>query len=599
MNEFQIENRMKRDSAAEIADAEIVLDELRVLRVDRMFSKILGNAFSETLKNKERTVREHLSETFKIIVVGDFKRGKSTLINALLGADVVPTAVTPETLTINHISYGETLRAEMILQDNKRVALEQEELTRDALTGILSQLPSPVRYLDIRSNAEMLKEVTIIDTPGLGELDNTFDAQISDYLVHADAILYVISANVPFSSAEQAFLSTYVLPQNFSRIFLVVNMADFLETEENIEKIRARMLERVSVIGNPCSVFMISALNEYCRKMNRKRPSPALAEVLDQSFYAFETALRDDVLLQKDLIRSARVAALTEDLLNDVLNHVRLLKSTLESGAQKRSQAKDDFQAQEQTRRKDLEKHKEEVAATIRDMRAEASVWMTELLSRIREELTAAQTSTAGNDLERYLQFYLTDMVRDALALCVERHQADIVDLLASTAKVIANEIYAEHFGVVNTQIALSMADISWTKVDSALFASEVILNLTSLSSFIGPLYLVAQTIGGFVRQNIVKKQQREHITPILAEFDSLTSEVVRSVDEVYKGMIRNAAQSLDGVYEKQRDAASEAFDQAQQIMQGEEGLAEQAMEYFETVATSIATWKETLGQYR
>lgn len=599
MDTFRIDNRVIRDSAAEIADVGIILDELRELRSERQFSNILGTAFAEHLKRKERNVREHLADTFKIIVVGDFKRGKSTLINALLGEDVAPTSVTPETLTINHISYGETPRAEMILEDTKRVVLEQEELTRDALSNILAQVPSPVRYLDIRSNAEILKEITIIDTPGLGELDHSFDAQISEYLVHADAILYVISAGAPFSSAEQSFLSTYVLPQNFSRIFLIVNMADFLETEENIEKIRSRIQERVSMIGNPCSVFMISALNEYCRKKGQKRPNPDLADILDREFYAFESALRDDVILQKDIIRSARVAALTEDVLNDVLNHVHLLKNTLEQGAQKRTREKDDFEAQEQTRIRDLEKHKEEVVSAIRDMRTEAGAWMTELLSRIREELKSAQTSTAGNDLERYLQFYLTDTVRDALALCVERHQADIVDLLSSTAKTIANEIYADNFGKVNTQVALSMTDISWTKVDSALFTSEVVLNLTNLSAIVGPLYLVAQTIAGFVRQRVVSKQQREFIAPVLAEFESLVSEVLRSVDEVYRNMMRNAAQMLDAIYEKQRDAASEAFDQACKIMQGEEGLAKQAMEYFQSVAGDIAKWKETLSQYR
>ena len=599
MDTFQIDNRMIRDSAAEIADVEIILDELRDLRSERQFSKFLGGTFAQRLKSEERNVREHIGDTFKIIVVGDFKRGKSTLINALLSADVAPTSVTPETLTINHISYSETPRAELVLQDNKRVVLEKEELSRDVLSGILAQIPSPVRYLDIRSDAEILKEVTIIDTPGLGELDHTFDAQISDYLVHADAILYVVSANSPLSMEEQSFLSTYVLPQNFSRIFLIVNMADFLETEENIEKIRSLILERVAVIGNPCSVFMVSALNEYCRKMGQKRTSPKLAEVLDRGFYAFETALRDDVILQKDIIRSARVVALTDDALNDVLNHVNLLKNSLEHGAQKNSRKKDDFHEQEQARLKDLEKHKEEVASAIRDMRTETNDWMMGLLLRIREELKTAQTTTTASELERYVQFYLTDTIRDALNLCVERHKVDIVDLLSTTAKTITNEIYADNFGKVNTQVALSMTDISWTKVDSVLFSSGVILDLTNLSSIAGPLYLVAQTIAGFVRQSVVSKQQRELIAPILAEYESLASEVLHSVDEVYKNMIRNAAQALDGIYEKQRDAANEAFEQAQIIVQGEANSAKEATEYFDVVMDSVVRWKKTLAGYR
>src|SRR5699024_4304323 len=117
---------------------------------------------------------------------------------------------------------------------------------------------------------------------------------------------------------EQAFLSSAVLPQSFARILVTVNMADCLETTEDIEKVLNLTAERVRDIFPDTRVFAISALDELCRRLEKPRPVPELAEYLENSFFAFEDALQNDILLQKEVIHSERCVHMAESILLDM-----------------------------------------------------------------------------------------------------------------------------------------------------------------------------------------------------------------------------------------------------------------------------------------
>ena len=71
-----------------------------------IYNNDLGEEFHEKLNGWLRDIRAQRDTPFTLVVAGDFKRGKSTFINALLGEEVVPTDVTTETVTLNRISYG-------------------------------------------------------------------------------------------------------------------------------------------------------------------------------------------------------------------------------------------------------------------------------------------------------------------------------------------------------------------------------------------------------------------------------------------------------------------------------------------------------------
>ncbi|MBQ5311835.1 MAG: dynamin family protein [Oscillospiraceae bacterium] len=127
------------DNAAR--DIEFVRGELGRLLKDPELSAILGDEVTARMKKWDSIIDSKMSEPFSLVIIGDFKRGKSTIINAILGRSAAPVNVAPETFTINRFSYGETQSVEAVLANGKRVALTPDDLSRERLLGLLDYFP--------------------------------------------------------------------------------------------------------------------------------------------------------------------------------------------------------------------------------------------------------------------------------------------------------------------------------------------------------------------------------------------------------------------------------------------------------------------------
>ena len=313
-------------------------EELHLLCRDSPTKKLLGDVLIRRIEDGERMLRRRLTEPFHLVVTGDFKRGKSMLINALLGRETVPTAVTPETATINEISWGEEPSCEAVLENGRRIRLSPEDIRRDSIESLKKELPSPIRFVRLRENIPLLKDITLVDTPGTGELMQAFDSQVSAYLAGADAVIFVLSARSPLSLTEQAFLSSSVRPRSFSRILAVMNQCDCLDAEEDILRVRRLVQERLCEILPDTQVFAVSALDELCRKTGAQRPAPELERFLETQFLAFEDALQNDILLQREVIQSERCIAAAKAVLLDLENQLRLLRQSIKAGTEELEQ---------------------------------------------------------------------------------------------------------------------------------------------------------------------------------------------------------------------------------------------------------------------
>jgi GTPase SAR1 family protein len=111
------------------------------------------------------------TNTFNLVVVGQFKRGKTSLINALLGADILPVAVVPLTSIVTIMKYGEALRI-MVHFNDGRVA----EIKPESLPEYVTEKGNPKNAKDVSEvvitypSPYLRGGVQIIDTPGAGEL---------------------------------------------------------------------------------------------------------------------------------------------------------------------------------------------------------------------------------------------------------------------------------------------------------------------------------------------------------------------------------------------------------------------------------------------
>jgi hypothetical protein len=189
-------------------------------------------------------LREH---RFTIAVVGEFKTGKSTFVNALLGVDVLPTDVIPATATLNRITFGMTGAVEVVYKNGRRLAVEFDKLKEyvakefvttemlAALDEVVVSYPAP--YL--------MHHVDIIDTPGLND-DASMAAVTLSVLPKTDAAIVVISGLSPFSDFTRQFLEERLLTADLGRVIFLINRLGQLRSVEEADRTLAHIEQRIT-----------------------------------------------------------------------------------------------------------------------------------------------------------------------------------------------------------------------------------------------------------------------------------------------------------------------------------------------------------------
>ncbi|MCA1845064.1 MAG: dynamin family protein [Actinobacteria bacterium] len=250
---------------------------------------------------------------FLISVVGEFKRGKSTLLNALLGRALLPTGVLPLTAVATEVAYGpERVYIHQLDGTAEEVAIERlaEFVTEDGNPGNERR----VARAEVRVPAEILQPgATLVDTPGLGSVfrHNTEAAEAE--LIRTDGAVVVFSADAPFSEQERELLDA--LAERTAATFFVLNRIDHLAPGD-LDQVR-RFVEQgiCDALGRKEPLFCLSARAALSAKHDGDE-----ADLEASGFAAFEAAFRS--FLAEDLVEArlgvarrevTRLAVLLED----------------------------------------------------------------------------------------------------------------------------------------------------------------------------------------------------------------------------------------------------------------------------------------------
>jgi GTP-binding protein EngB required for normal cell division len=200
-------------------------------------------------------------DRFNLVVVGRFSRGKTSLMNAMLDTENLPTGIVPLTSVITTVSYGSSARA-FIEHEGWAIA---EEITLDALPDYVTQQGNPgnrrrVAVARVELPVELLRRgFHFVDTPGLGSsiLENTRTTE--RFLPEADAFMLVTSYDSPLSEEELRIVRR-VAPSP-SRIFLVINKHDTVSAGERQQVLSHVRDQTRAVFGDLLPrVFSVSAL---------------------------------------------------------------------------------------------------------------------------------------------------------------------------------------------------------------------------------------------------------------------------------------------------------------------------------------------------
>lgn len=218
------------------------------LHVIREALQILGREESE--QQCRELIAKLAEDRFALAVVGQFKRGKSSLMNAIIGKEILPTGVVPLTSAITTLKYGP---AEKLIV-NRPHLIFPEELPVSLLSEYVTENGNPSNRKDIKNACLELpvpflrQGIEFVDTPGIGSAISANSITTYNFLPECDAVLFVTGVDTPFSNVELEFLKD--IQHYVNKIFFVVNKID-LTTEVEQKEI-------VSYISKSLNKFLIS-----------------------------------------------------------------------------------------------------------------------------------------------------------------------------------------------------------------------------------------------------------------------------------------------------------------------------------------------------
>ena len=193
---------------------------------------------------------ERLKERrFSIAIVGEFKRGKSTFINALLGKEILPADILPCSATLNRVRYGMQPSVEIIFKGEngadgrvETIAIDELQNYVTKLTPESEQVAASIKEAIIYYPLPYLKNnVEIIDTPGMND-DDMMTAVTLGVLPEVSAAILIIMPESPFSKYEADFLNNQLMLSDLGRVIFVVTAMDRIMRESD----KARILEAIN-----------------------------------------------------------------------------------------------------------------------------------------------------------------------------------------------------------------------------------------------------------------------------------------------------------------------------------------------------------------
>jgi ribosome biogenesis GTPase A len=187
---------------------------------------------SEKVKEEAEALAQRVTEgRFYVACIGQFKRGKSTLLNALLGDRILPTGVLPLTTVPTIVRYGTSRRARVRFQGGAWTDIEPEDLAQYVSEELNPENKKGVVGVEVFSPSPLLAGgMCFVDTPGLGSVFAGNTAATHAFVPHIDAAIVVVGADPPIAGEELALVSA--IGKQVENLLIVMNKADRTSDKE-------------------------------------------------------------------------------------------------------------------------------------------------------------------------------------------------------------------------------------------------------------------------------------------------------------------------------------------------------------------------------
>jgi GTPase Era involved in 16S rRNA processing len=412
------------------------------------------------------------ADVFNLAVVGQFKRGKTTLINALLGRDILPAAVVPLTSVVTIIEHGPQERVSLRFLDGSSREIEASDLSnyvtergnpsnRLGVAVAVVQLPSEILNRGLR----------IIDTPGVGSVHAHNTETAYAFIPHVDGAIFLVTADPPVSEAELQFLKD--LHQEVQRVFFVQNKADQVPAAERRESLEFSRAQLAAAAGeDSIEMYSLSAREALEAKLAGEEQ-----RLRESGLTELEAALADFVRSEKAEVAITSALRTAERLARQQMAAIAVEKAALAMPLEELEQKSVQFEAylKQMRQARDDNRHllraagermvNEVIHADLRSLQEQVRPG----LLRELEKAADAAEDVSGRDLLGRLNAYMRTAIEGVYAEWIGQEERRVSEALREAVERFTGQVNQALRDLACVSRELFRADIGELAVSAEL----------------------------------------------------------------------------------------------------------------------------------
>jgi GTPase SAR1 family protein len=536
---------------------------------------------------KDNDVVTHLNELlddikkdfFTIVVLGEFKRGKSTFVNALIGMDLLPADVLPTTATINALMYDDKKQVHVVMQDG---SVEKGKATKEYLSQFSAGKRNDaekVKFIEIGCQAPILEnKVVIVDTPGVSDINEQRVQVTYDFIPKANAVIFLLDATAPLKKTEKDFIEAHLLSIGLDNIIFIANKYDEIDEEEDEDIIRETKNRMIKAFKDKQGRDMIPNIEivPLSAKMALQGIIHNQKELIDDSGIIevkkrIERILSEGTMTLDKMKRyKARLQTIIEVLQHEIKNEIEmqaLSQEDLQAVIEHIHALLDDYE----NNKKSVDAYVEQEKKTIIAMTDKSLILFHK---RLKEDITDQIEGYNGADFKEFIENHVNKQLKRSMENWVDTYSGYIDQLLIHLERSLAQGMAVYFNAEINLHSGFQTGTITSRRFDFQLDAVDVSGATVQAGAISAGGAGLVMLIGGpimmplvgflaypFLQKKFLKsklEEAREEILPVLNDvllktMYNLQHEVHQSISERVSCIQENTNRTYQVSLEKMR----------------------------------------------
>lgn len=398
----------------------------------------------QSIKKLEDDIRKSI---FTVVVLGEFKRGKSTFVNALLGTPLLPMNILPETATINAIMYNDKPMLSVVRMDGSQEEGEvsYEYLQQFSASNSNDEALKSIKYIKIGYPLDLLKNrIVLVDTPGVSDLNQQRCDITYQFLPKANAVIFLLDANSPLKKSEKEFIEIELFPLGIRDIIFLANKYDCIDEEEDGDdflddlKIRLSKAFQVDKVDAPLKeieIYPVSALDALDGIEEHNSDKVRTSGILQIKKRLIDILQYGDLEKRKVISYNYRLQIILKQLIKFIESYKAIKESDRES-LQKACDALLEIQEKRENNKKNIRAYAEKQKATIYAMTDKSIRYFQRKLT---EEIMDSIQSYNGADFKEFVEHKIARSIKNNFENWVRNYTPYVDTALSKMGQELAN----------------------------------------------------------------------------------------------------------------------------------------------------------------